>query len=90
MGHEYDGIRYAQWYGRLQKGGDPVQLYTIILSSDAKVYQLDTFGKHAEIRWQNNKAVLKPSYGSIKLTGEGGGANVSLRGPFSTEWSVVM
>ena len=46
--------------------------------------------QHAEIRWQNNKSINKPTYGTIKLTGEGGGAHVSLKGPFTTELSLFI
>ena len=89
-GHDYVNVRYAQFYGNLTRGGDPVRLETIVLSSEKKVYQLIDYGEHYEIRWQNDKAVMKPSYGTIKLPGEGGGAQISLKNPFAKELGIEL
>ena len=68
IGHDYDGVQYAQYFGHLNKAGNIGRLQTIILSSESKVYQLDAKGNHAEIMWQNDKNNKKLAHGSIKLT----------------------
>ena len=90
LGHDYKGVRYAQYYGRLNQEGDIGTLKTIILSSEKKVYQLNEKDKHVELLWQNDPAKLQPSYGTINLIGEGGGYQCSIVGPFKTELSVYL
>ena len=90
LGHDFKGVRYAQYYGRLNQEGDIGTLKTIILSSEKKVYQLNEKDKHVELLWQNDPAKLQPSYGTINLIGEGGGYQCSIVGPFKTELSVYL
>ena len=90
LGHDYKGVRYAQYYGRLNKAGDIGTLKTIILSSEKKVYQLNEKDKHIELLWQNDKNVLLPAYGSINLLGEGKNYQCSLNNVFKTELSVYI
>ena len=88
QGYDHDGIRYAQFYGHLKRGGEPVLLRNIILSSDKKVYQMVKPGEHYELFWQNDKDEVKRSYGTIKFPQEGGSAQISLKMPFLRELSV--
>ena len=90
VGHEYDGVRYAQYYGRLNKAGDIGRLKTYFLSSEQKVYQLDGRGNHAEVKWQNDRNNKNRAYGNIQLTGEGGGYDCSIAGPFKTELTIFI
>ena len=61
----YGRIKYAQHYGRLNKHGEIGTLKTIILSNEGKVFQLNDNGRHMELKWQNDKAITKPSFGTI-------------------------
>ena len=89
-GHDYNGVRYAQYYGCLNKAGDIGCLQTIILSNEKKVYQLTENDKHVELKWQNDKKVLQPAYGIIKLIGEGVGYECSIASAFKTELSIYI
>ena len=44
---KYANVRFAEYYGRLNKAGDIGNLQTIILSTEGKVYQLNDNGKLA-------------------------------------------
>ena len=90
LGHDYKGVRYAQYFGRLNKAGDIGALKTIILSSEKKVYQLNKKDKHVELLWQDDPSKLFPSYGTINLIGEGKNYQCSIVGPFKTELSVYL
>ena len=89
-GHNYNGVYYAQYFGRLNKAGDFGKLKTIILSSDQKVYQLNENDKHVELKWQNDKSVLLPSFGTINLIGEGKNYQCSLKDVFKTELGLFL
>ena len=54
------------------KGVDIGTLRTIVLSNEGKVYQLNDNGRHMELKWQIDKAIKHPSFGTINLIGEGG------------------
>jgi cell division protein FtsB len=86
------GVRYAHYYGRLNKAGDIGVRRTVVLSSEKKVYMLEENGDHVELRWQNDKSVKSPSYGGILLTGDGenGSYECSLKYPFITELCVYI
>ena len=89
-GHNYNGVYYAQYFGRLNKAGDFGKLKTIILSTDQKVYQLNEKDKHVELKWQNDKSVLLPSFGTINLIGEGKNYQCSLKDVFKTELGLFL
>ena len=89
-GHNYNGVYYAQYFGRLNKAGDFGKLKTIILSTDQKVYQLNEKDKHVELKWQNDKAVLLPSFGTINLIGEGKNYQCSIKDVFKTELGLFL
>ena len=61
VGHDFNGVRYAQYYGRMDNAGAIGHLQTIILSSEKKVYQLNEKDKHVKLKWQNDKNVLQPA-----------------------------
>ena len=88
QGHDYEGVRYAQFYGHLRRGSEPVLLKTFVLSSDKKVYQMISPGEYYELQWQNDKDVFNPSYGTIKFPIEGDFAQISLKTPFLRELGV--
>ena len=90
IGHELNGVRYAQYYGRLDKAGTIGRLWTIVLSSEGKVYQLNPKEKHIEIKWQNDRANKKLTYGNINLLGEGENYQCSILGPFKTDLSLFL
>ena len=83
-------MRYAQYYGRLNKAGDIGRLWTIVVSSEAKVYQMKDIDKHAEIRWQNYVMKTKPAFGTINLTGEGKNYQCSILQAFKTELNLLL
>ena len=85
VGHEINGARYAQYYGRLDKAGTIGRLWTIVLSSEGKVYQLNNNEKHIEIKWQNDRANKKLAYGTINLLGEGENYQCSILPVFKSE-----
>ena len=84
------GVRYAHFFGRLNKAGDTGIHRTVVLSSEKKVYMLMENGDHVELRWQNDRSVKTPTYGSILLTGEGGCYECSIKYPFITELCVYI
>ena len=90
IGHDFNGVRYAQYYGRLDKPGTIGRLWTIVLSSEGKVYQLHENEKHIEIKWQTDKTNKKVAYGNINLLGEGENYQCSILGPFKTELSLFL
>ena len=90
IGHEYHGVRYAQYYGRLNKAGDIGRLWTIVLSSDGKVYQMNNKSKHVELKWQTDKENKKLAYGTINLIGEGENYQCSILSVFKTELSLYL
>ena len=49
---------------------------------------MKTHGEHYELQWQNDKNVIKPSYGSIKFPIEGDSAQISLKNLFARELRV--
>ena len=53
IGHDFNGIRYAQYFGRLDKAGTIGRLWTIVLSSDRKVYQLN---ENEKTMFQHNQS----------------------------------
>ena len=85
IGHEINGVRYAQYFGRLNRAGTIGRLWTIILSSEGKVYQLNNNEKHIEIKWQNDRANKKLAYGTINLLGEGENYQCSILPVFKSE-----
>jgi len=46
--------------------------------------------KHYELHWQNDKNLVKPSYGTIKFPIEGDSAQISLKKPFALELGVEL
>ena len=92
VGHTFThtNVRYAKYYGRLNKAWDIGQLNTIILSSEGKVYQIEEKDKYFELMWQTNKAMKKPSYGSIRLLGEGKNYMCNILNAFKTELSLYL
>ena len=90
QGHDYEGVRYAQFYGHLRRGSEPVLLKTFVLSSDKKVYQMISPGEYYELQWQNDKDVFNPSYGTIKFPIEGDSTQISLKTPFLRELGVEL
>ena len=85
VGNEINGARYAQYYGRLDKEGTFGRLWTIVLSSEGKVYQLNKNEKHIEIKWQNDRANKKLADGTINLLGEGENYMCSILPVFKSE-----
>ena len=92
VGHTFThtNVRYAKYYGRLNKAWDIGQLNTIILSSEGKVYQIEEKDKYFELMWQNDKARKKPSYGTIRLLGEGKNYECNILNAFKTELSLYL
>ena len=92
VGHTFghSDVRYAKYYGRLNKAGDICQLHTIILSCEGKVYQIDEKDKYFELKWQNNPAIHHPSYGTIRLIGEDKNYQCSILPVFKTELNVYL
>ena len=88
IGHDFKGVRYAQYFGRLDKDGTFGRLWTIVLSSEGKVYQMNKNEKHFELKWQNDKEKKKPSFGTINLIGEGENYQCSIINVFKTELSM--
>ena len=88
IGHDFNGVRYAQYYGRLDKTGTIGRLWTIVLSSEGKVYQLNKHEKHVELKWQNDRANKKLAYGTINLIGEGENYQCSILKVFKSELSM--
>ena len=89
IGHDFKGVRYAQYFGRLDKDGTFGRLWTIVLSSEGKVYQLNNKEKHVEILWQNDETKTKPAFGTIRLIGEGENYMCSILPVFKSELKVI-
>ena len=89
VGHDFNGIRYAQYYGRLDKEGAIGRLWTIVLSSEGKVYQMKRHEKHIEIKWQNDKTKTNPAFGTINLLGEGENYMCSILPAFKSELNLI-
>ena len=87
---KYADVRFAEYYGRLNKAGVMGPLHNIILSSQGKVYQLEPTGRHVEIKWQNDKEVSNPPYETIRLIGEGGNYQCSILNAFKNELSLYL
>ena len=88
-GIDRDGVRYAHYYGKLDKFGNVGFLKTIILSSELKVYQCEEHEDHVELRWQNNRTLKgKRPYGNICLIGEGKGYECSIKPVFTSELGI--
>ena len=83
-------VWYAQYYGRLNKDGDIGRLWTIVVSSEGKVYQMEDIDKHAEIKWQNDLMKTRPSFGTINLTGEGKNYQCSILSVFKSELNLLL
>ena len=90
IGHDFNGVRYAQYFGRLDKAGTIGRLWTIVLSSEGKVYQMNKNEKHVELKWQNDKTNKKLAYGTINLIGEGENYQCSILKVFKSELSVYL
>ena len=90
IGHKINGVCYAQYFGCLDRAGTIGRLWTIILSSDEKVYQINENDKRIELKWQNDVNRARPSYGTINLIGEGDNYMCSILGPFKTELSLYL
>ena len=90
IGHDFNSVRYAQYFGRLDKAGTIGRLWTIVLSSEGKVYQLNENQKHIELKWQTDKDNKKLASGTINLLGEGENYQCSMLGPFKTELSLFL
>ena len=88
-GRDFKGVRYAQYYGRLNKAGTIGRLWTIVLSSEGKVYQMNKDGQHFELKWQNEKAKKSPAFGTIRLIGEGENYQCSILSVFKSELSLL-
>ena len=91
LGHKCcHGVRYAQFFGRLNQAGDIGTLRTVVLSSEKKVYKLEENGEHVELRWQNDKNVKSPACGTIELASIDGRYQCSIKNAFITELCVYI